>query len=87
MVKQGTPSRSATRQLPMSPYPSITTAGWPTQVALAVSNLESPCHSLTIPAANVTETFSSFVGKFTVPEPPKRVPRIVYLFTGLQNKV
>jgi len=32
-----------------------------------------------------TEGFDSFIGKFTVPDNPKRHPHILYLFTGLQN--
>eukprot|EP00043_Microstomoeca_roanoka_P007863 m.76001 g.76001 ORF g.76001 m.76001 type:complete len:312 (+) comp14010_c1_seq1:52-987(+) len=37
-------------------------------------------------AYNISGSFNSFIGNFSVPNPPQRSPHILYLFTGLQNK-
>eukprot|EP01105_Mastigella_eilhardi_P007522 TRINITY_DN18967_c0_g1_i1.p1 TRINITY_DN18967_c0_g1~~TRINITY_DN18967_c0_g1_i1.p1 ORF type:complete len:291 (+),score=77.90 TRINITY_DN18967_c0_g1_i1:26-874(+) len=34
---------------------------------------------------NVSDTFDTFTGYFSVPDAPKRVPEMLYYFTGLQN--
>ena len=43
-----------------------------------------PC----IPAAyNISGTFDTFTGYMSTPDVAKSTPQILYLFTGLQNKV